>query len=71
MLGFKEFNTLKMILETSDDSNYLSVSHFGDDLKVENISIQFVLETVGDHVTISSVEELREKVKQISKQDIF
>ncbi len=71
MLGFKEFNTLKTMLENSDENNYLSVNHYGEDLKVENISIQFVLKTVGDPVTIGSIEELREKVKQISKQDIF
>lgn len=71
MLGFKEFNTLKTMLENSDENNYLSVSHYGDDLKVENISILFVIQTVGDPVTIGSIEELREKVKQISKQDIF
>lgn len=71
MLGFKEYNTLKTMLENSDNNNYLSVSHYGDDLKVENISILFVIQTVGDPVTIGSIEELREKVKQISKQDIF
>ena len=71
MLSFKEFNTLKTMLENSDENNYLSVSHYGEDLKVENISILFVIQTVGDPVSIGSFEELREKIKQISKQDIF
>lgn len=71
MLGFKEFNTLKTMLENSDANSYVSVCHYGEDLKVENISILFVIQTVGDPVTIGSIEELREKVKQISKQDIF
>ena len=71
MLGFKEFNTLKTMLETSDANNYVAVCQYGDDLKVEKIRIQIVLETVGDTVTIDSIEELKEKVKVISKQNIF
>lgn len=71
MLGFKEFNTLKTMLENGNANNYLAVNHYGDDLRVEKISIQFVLETEGATVTIDSIEELRENVKQISKQDIF
>lgn len=71
MLGFKEFNKLKTMLETSDEDNYVCVSHYGEDLKVDNISIQFVLETAGDSVTIATFEELKEKVKQTCKQDIF
>lgn len=71
MLGFKEFDKLKTMLDSSDGDNYVAVCHYGDDLKVEKIRIQIVLETVGDPVTIDSIEELKEKVKVISKQDIF
>lgn len=71
MLGFKEFSTLKTMLENSNANNYLTVNHYGNDLRVEKISIQFVLATDGDSITIESFEELRENVKQISKQDIF